>query len=86
MARKEVTEVEGWYDLRGSFHEGSPGSRFKRGPDEWDDRRIVIDFGKSAGKDRYKTIWPSEWDWDDWDAFLDDVEDWFDTEYGEATQ
>lgn len=75
----------GWYDRRGSFHAGEPPIRWRDDNDEWQGRRVVIDFGE-PGKPDYKTLWPSDWDFDDWDSFLEQADDWYDSEYGEATQ
>lgn len=82
---KEIHEGEGWYDREGDFHSGEIPDHLYNDPDAWEDMRVVIDFGEGDDHD-YKTLWPADWEWDDWEDFLEDVHDWYDQEYGEATQ
>lgn len=83
---KEIPESEGWYDTGGDFHTGDVPDYLLNDPDAWEpEQRLVVDFGEGNEHD-YKTIFPADWEWEDWEGFLEDLQDWYDQEYGEATQ
>lgn len=77
--------VEGWYDDDGHFHRrfsesGFDEGRYASGIND----RVVFNFGTEERPD-YKEFYPAEWDYTDWDDFVEQVYDWMAREYGEAT-
>lgn len=81
---------EGWYDTTGDYHEGWDYTTWYEGLQEGatdyaDLERVVFDFGEGDNHD-YKTIFLEDWAeyWDDEDVLFEYLEEWYDSEYGEA--
>lgn len=90
-----MRKIEGWYDNEGDFHKRFSWDRWQESLEgtDWGNRyndlnRLVINFADEGEPDDYKTIWVDDWAeyYDDKETFWEALEDWYASEYGEATQ